>query len=166
LAGTFAAGDPPPAQPTEQPVKILENAELEKRFSETLTGATLVGHYTEGRIDPASKKPLAEDRYTISKVSKLKDDLWLFEARIQVEGHDLTLPIPLRVLWAGDTPVITLDKLTIPLLGTFSARILIYEHQYAGTWSNDGHGGQMFGRIEAGKKDGDENNKPDSGAPK
>ena len=80
----------------------------------------MVGHYTKGPIDKNTR--LEEDRYVLNKVSKVSGDLWLFEARIQVEGQDLTLPVPLRVLWAGDTPVITLDELTIPGMGTFTVR--------------------------------------------
>jgi hypothetical protein len=141
-----APGASPAAEPAAEPAhaKPLDKAALEKHFTELLSGCTLVGHYTEGK-GAASEH---EDRYSISKVSKLKDDLWLFNARIESEGHDLTLPIPLRVLWAGDTPVITLDELTLPGLGTFSARVMFHGHQYAGVWSHGDEGGQMFGRVE------------------
>jgi hypothetical protein len=37
--------------------------------------------------------------------------------------------------------------LTIPALGTYTARVLLYEDQYAGTWSSKDHGGQVFGKI-------------------
>lgn len=136
------AADPAPAAPAQ--------AELEKKFAEALSGATMVGHYTNGPIDKNTR--LEEDRYALTKVSKVNGDLWLFEARIQVEGHDVTLPVPLRVLWAGDTPVITLDELTLPGLGTFSARIVIHGHQYAGVWTHGDKGGEMFGRIQREKE--------------
>jgi hypothetical protein len=150
LASAFALAWPaslqaaePPAVAEPAPAKPLDKAALEKQFTELLSGCTLVGHYTEG-----AEKNEHEDHYSITKISKLKDDLWLFNARIEVEGHDVTLPIPIRVLWAGDTPVITLDELTIPGLGTFSARVLFHGHQYAGVWSHGDEGGQMAGRIE------------------
>jgi hypothetical protein len=52
------------------------------------------------------------------------------------------------VRWAGDTPVIALDRVTIPALGTFSARVVLDESRYAGTWSHDEKGGHLFGVIE------------------
>ena len=84
-------------------------------------------------------------------------DRWLITARIKYGKYDVTVPIPLDILWAGDTPVITLTNLTIPGLGTFSARVMIYEHRYAGTWQHDKVGGLLFGKVERGtpeKKDG------------
>ena len=45
------------------------------------------------------------------------------------------------------TPVIIVDKLQYPGGGTYSARLLIYEHTYAGSWSGGDHGGLMNGVI-------------------
>ena len=45
------------------------------------------------------------------------------------------------------TPVITLTELTIPALGTFSARVVIDNGKYAGTWTHGDVGGHMFGVI-------------------
>jgi hypothetical protein len=146
FACLLAIANIPTAIAADAADKAPTKAELEKRFTDSMNGVTLIGHYTTGQLE--NGKELPEDRYGISKVTKLKGDTWLFEARIQVEGHDLTLPIPLKVLWAGDTPVITLDDATIPGLGTFSVRLLIDGHRYAGTWSHGDSGGQMFGRIE------------------
>jgi hypothetical protein len=142
LASKSSAAEPAAPANATAPTK----AELEKRFADSLSGSTMVGHYVTGSLEKG--KDLPEDRYEIVKVSKIKDDTWLFNARIQVEGQDLTLPVPLTVLWAGDTPVITLDEASIPGMGTFSVRILIYGHNYAGTWSHGDKGGVMFGRIE------------------
>jgi hypothetical protein len=52
-----------------------------------------------------------------------------------------------EVKWAGDTAVIIVDKLQYPGGGTYSARVLFYEHTYAGTWSGGDHGGLMSGVI-------------------
>lgn len=121
-----------------------ERARLEAEFERTMTGATLVGRFTSKGRDK-----LAEDRYTISSAKKIAGDLWSIQTRIQYGDHDVTVPVPVKVLWAGDTPVITLTDLTIPGVGTFTSRVLIYRNEYAGTWSSSkGHGGQMFGRIE------------------
>lgn len=118
--------------------------ELEKKFTATLTGATLVGFHTDSNKKPGE---LTEERYAISSVSKLKDDTWLFKARIAYGKHDITVPLTLQVKWAGDTPVITLTDFTVPLMGKFSARVVIYDDAYAGTWSGAKHGGHLFGKI-------------------
>jgi hypothetical protein len=148
------------------PAPVLSQEELEKRFAETMSGATMIGNFTAGSMKPAETpaadngngekakppKPLKEDRYTLGKVAKLKDDYWLFETRIQYGEHDVTLPLTIQVQWAGDTPIITLTDLTVPGLGTFTARVLVYRDQYAGMWVHGDHGGQMFGRIVKAKK--------------
>ncbi len=119
-----------------------ETAVLEQNFQKSLSGATLVGHFTMGE-----EKELREEKYTIEKVSKISDGLWLFQVRIQYGSRDVTVPVPLNVKWAGDTPVITLTDFSIPGLGTYTARVLIYRDQYAGTWSAKNAGGQLFGRV-------------------
>jgi hypothetical protein len=53
-----------------------------------------------------------------------------------------------EVKWAGKTPVITLDNITIPGLGTFSSRVVIDQGKYAGTWKHDDVGGHLFGKLE------------------
>ena len=60
----------------------------------------------------------------------------------------MTVPLPLTVKWAGDTPVITLTDLAIPGLGHLYRAVLIYRGQYAGTWSAGDHGGELWGHIE------------------
>ena len=84
---------------------------------------------------------------TDQMVKKLGGKDWLITARIQYGDKDITVPLMLPVEWAGDTPVITLTDLTIPGAGTFTARVLLYRGQYAGTWSAKDHGGEMFGKI-------------------
>jgi hypothetical protein len=139
------ADDPAP-KPTAAPAaeKIPERTELEKKFSDSLSGATMDGYFTE---TPGDESKPRESKYVINKVSKIKDDLWLFEARIKYGEHDLTVPIPLVVRWAGDTPVITLDNAGVPGFGTFSARVLIFDNAFAGTWSGGNHRGELYGRI-------------------
>ena len=104
-----------------------------------LHNVTLTGQATAGG------KLLAEDRYVVEKVTKLSGDTWLFHARIG--KSTIAVPIPIQVLWAGDTPVITLTDLGIPGMGSYTARVLLYKDQYAGTWSSATHGGHVFGKI-------------------
>jgi hypothetical protein len=126
--------------------------ELEKQFAETMSGATLVGRFTtNGQKEDELPKV---DRYTLGKVYKLPNGLWSFQSRVQYEKRDFTVPLALEVKWAGDTPVITLTDLVVPGIGTFTARVLVYRDEYAGTWNAGDHGGQMYGRIEKAKSDG------------
>jgi hypothetical protein len=116
---------------------------LEQKFQQMMSGVTLTGHSAslKGESMPG------EEKYIIEKVSKLAGETWLFQVRIQYGSHDVPVPLPVTIKWAGDTPVITITNLTIPALGTYTARVLLYEDQYAGTWSSKDHGGQVFGKI-------------------
>ena len=143
------------AAPEKEAKAEPSQEELEKQFAETMTGATLVGRFTITGVNDG--KPLAKDTYTLGTVKKLKNGFWSFEARIQYGDHDIKLPLALPVKWAGDTPVISVTNVAFPGLGTYSARVVIYGDQYAGTWSGRDHGGQMFGQIV--KKDAEA--KPD-----
>ncbi|MFO0898792.1 MAG: hypothetical protein U0836_15315 [Pirellulales bacterium] len=120
---------------------------LEKEFQQTMSGATLVGHFTVSGLPGGG--PLKEERYKIKKVSKLTGNWWVLLTSVEYGGKkEVTVPVPLQVNWAGDTPVITLTDVPIPRLGTFTSRVLVYKGEYAGTWSGGDHGGHLFGRIE------------------
>jgi hypothetical protein len=124
--------------------------ELEKNFQDSLKGATLQGHFTNSRDENGAASK--EEKYSIASVTKLQGDVWLFNARIQYGAHDLTLPLPLHVVWAGDTPVITLDKVPVPGMGTFTARVMIFDGKYAGMWDGGDHGGLLYGKITKDKE--------------
>lgn len=165
LVSGSAAQNPAAKTGTEKSAKNaaeapLDQESLERAFAEKLSGAVFAGSYsvTQG----GEEKPAQMEKYTIAKVSKVKDDYWLFSARIQYGKNDVTVPMTLQVKWAGDTPVITLTDLTIPGLGTFTSRVMIYGDRYAGTWQHDKTGGHLWGRIEkpATKEGGD---KPSNG---
>ena len=146
VVGNLAAVVPVVAQESATNEHSLANdsEKLHAVFAKQLSGVALVGTFT---IDGETDK-LEEERYEIRKVTKQSNDYWLFLARIKYGQHDLTLPLPLPVKWAGKTPVITLDNVKIPGLGTFSARVIIDKDRYAGTWQHGQVGGHMFGRIE------------------
>jgi hypothetical protein len=134
------------AQEKPKPTTEVDRATLERKFAETMSGAVMVGSFTttSGKGQGQAAK---EEKYTLGKVEKLQNDYWLFNVRIQYGDKDATLPLPLEVQWAGDTPVITLTKQPIPGFGTFTARVLIYDDHYAGFWEGADHGGHLFGRI-------------------
>ena len=126
-----------------KPVK--DRATLEKELQDTLSGCALVGHFS---VDGQGGKPATEERYTITRAQKLKDDYWLLMTRIQYGGKDVTIPLTLKIVWADDTPMITLTDFAIPGLGTFTSRVMIYRGRYAGTWQHGETGGHLWGRVE------------------
>lgn len=145
----------PPAESSESkksaPAEPDENKDSDRRaaaeqaFSAMLTGATLVGNFTVDAGKPVDPTQLLKpDRYELATVNKVKDDTWLF-----VYVHKgVPIPLTLKVLWAGTTPVLTLDEFTIAGMGTFSARLMFHDNRYAGTWQHGAKGGLMFGKIE------------------
>ncbi len=144
LLASFAAStqetDPPAIQ--EQPAE--DRAALEADFARLLSGAKLVGSFTDdSRLD----QPPQSDSYTIGEVKKLEGDKWRIGARIEYGAKSFEVPVAVEVKWAGRTPVITLDDLVIPLLGTFTARVLFHGDSYAGIWQGPGHGGHMYGKV-------------------
>jgi hypothetical protein len=116
---------------------------LDRKFEEMMKGVTLTGRSSRQGNDKIS----GEEKYVIESISKLAGDTWLFRARFKYGGHDIPLPLPVTIKWAGDTPVITITDLLIPGMGTYTARVVLYRDQYAGTWSGKTGGGQMFGKI-------------------
>ena len=124
--------------------------ELHAKFKKLLTGAKLTGQFT---VDGKSLNDLHQESYEIEKVEKQPDgDLWIITTRIKYGKNDLSFPVPLEVKWAGTTPVLTLDNMTIPGLGTFGARVVLHKDKYAGTWQHDDVGGHLFGMIELSNK--------------
>jgi hypothetical protein len=147
---SLALAQPSPAAPEGKAVRAEQTQRLEK-LAKQLTGATLVGKFTDNARPDA---PLQTERYELALVKHLLGERWLFQARIVYGEHNVTIPLTLPVRWAGDTPVICVDKLSIPGLGTYTARVLIYNDHYAGFWSGATHGGHLFGTVERGKGPG------------
>lgn len=147
--------DLPPAQPRLRGAGFVvadakkvdpEQAQLHAKFKKLLTGAKLTGQFT---VDGKPLNDLTEETYEIEKVEKMAEgDMWVITARIKYGKNDLTFPIPLEVKWAGTTPVLTLDNMTIPGMGTFGARVVFHKDKYAGTWQHDNVGGHLFGLIQ------------------
>ncbi len=137
-----------------KPSTATDRSQLEKKFESLLSNAVLEGLWQmtgEGGLQ--SKLPLTTprpERYTIVSASKIGENDWLIQARVEIaEDKDVTIPVPVRVLWAGDTPVITLDEIAIPILGTYSARVMMHSQFYSGVWWSyaKNYGGTMAGRI-------------------
>ncbi len=124
--------------------EITPQSELFENFEKAMKGVRFSGFFT---VD-GSKNPPAEEVYEIQSVQKFGDqDLWIFTARIKYGQKDVTLPMPLPVKWVDNIPVITMDEMNIPGLGTFSAHVVIDGNKYAGTWSHGKVGGHLYGKI-------------------
>lgn len=137
------------------------SSELIQKLSTALTGSTWTGQFTmTGRDTPRPES------YHIESAKHQEGNDWVITARIAYGDRDVSVPVPVQIRWAGRTPVITLDSVTIPPLGTFDARVLLRSGQYAGTWRHGNNGGHLFGKYKKAKansKDGaksDSKNKP------
>ncbi|QDV82722.1 hypothetical protein TBK1r_16540 [Stieleria magnilauensis] len=135
-----------------------EATSRETRLAKYLSGTQFIGKFTVDGKDGAPKT----EAYTIKSCEKLPAaDLYRFTARIKYGNVDQELPMDLKIVWAGNTPVITLDSLWIPGMGTFDARVLIQPGpqagRYAGTWQHGDHGGHLFGKIVPLSEDSAEN---------
>jgi len=136
------------AQDTAPPPAI-ELTPAEKQFQDSMENVKLTGFFTLG-----DSSELHDDGYTIVRVTKIKEDTWKFQARIQYNKRDVALAMNLPVKFAGDTPVISLTDFAVPGFGSFTARVVMYNGTYAGTWASAGgragsapHGGTLFGKI-------------------
>lgn len=157
LPSISSAQEKTPPKVENKPTAVPDKEVLFKKLEESLTSVKLVGKFTVLGKDDG---PLAKEEYTILSAKKTEaGDYWLLLARIKYGKNDLTVPLPLEIKWAGDTPVITLTDFTIPALGTFSARVVIYDNTYAGTWSHGKVGGHLFGVVEKIKAESKEEKK-------
>jgi hypothetical protein len=119
--------------------------EVERQFTERMRDVTMIGSFTvAGREDRVPRS----DRYDISSVEKVGDDLWRFTAGMQCCGVKGAIPIVVPMRWNGDTPMIMMTDTSLPGLGTFTVRLFFYGDRYAGTWQHGAVGGSMSGRIE------------------
>ena len=145
LAVMFAAGWLVAKSGVGQGVDPASLTDLERDFSERMQNVALVGHFTiDGREDMAGRP----ERYEIASVTKVGENDWRFDARITYGNTDVTLPVTVPIVWAGDTPMISITDFEIPTLGTFDTRLIFHDDRYAGSWQHGEFGGLMYGTIE------------------
>jgi hypothetical protein len=121
---------------------VTPQEQLDAQLTAMLSGAALVGQSTTWKKAGVS----GEERYSIDGMTKLAGSTWLLRTRMKLGEREVPLPVPVTIEWAGDTPMIQLTDVAMPG-GPYSARVLLYKDQYAGTWLGPGRGGQLFGRI-------------------
>lgn len=145
----------PEATTPPKPTNIPDAAQTERdnKLKESLQGAIFEGTWQmTGEGGLAGAAPLSgahHEKYAISNALKGAGDNWVITARIQFAEKDVQIPVPVRIIWAGNTPVFTLDDMALPLLGSYSARVMIHESFYSGIWYSKAknYGGVMSGRI-------------------
>lgn len=134
------------AQESEEQLSDEEKTELFDKLADYLSGTKWTGQFT---MTGGDNDELTKEEYYILSAEKMKDgDYWKLVARIKYMDHDTTVPLPLEIKWAGKTPVITVDKMAVPGMGVFDARVLIRNGKYSGTWAHNEVGGHLFGEIE------------------
>lgn len=127
----------------ETPPGAAEQEKRDRAFEEMMTNVSLVGQSTSFDREGITGK----EEYVIERISRVAGDRWLFHTTMKLGSGEVTVPIPVTILWAGDTPVITLTDLSIPGMGSYSARVLLFRDHYAGTWLGSEGGGHVFGDI-------------------
>jgi hypothetical protein len=141
LVGADTRGDPTPGDAGQADAQSLE-----AKFAAALSNATFNGRWcliNDGKLGPDQ-----EDKYTIIGAQKVGGDTWLIRTRIQYGERDFVAPLPVQVKWAGDTPVIVVENLAMPGGSRkYSARVVIHDDTYAGTWSGGDHAGLLMGVI-------------------
>lgn len=148
LAGSFAWGTSCRGDEPKESPKPLDRAALHEKFKTMVTGTKWTGRFTVKGQDLGK---LTDESYEIINAIKGEEgEMWLLKVHVKYGKTDGVYPVPIEVLWAGETPVLTMNKLSIPGLGTFSCRVVLDEGQYAGTWQHDAVGGHLFGRFEKG----------------
>ncbi len=145
LAVVFAAGWLVANLGVGQAVDPASLTDLERDFTERMQNVALVGHFT---IDGREEMGGRPERYELASVTKVGENEWRFDARITFGSTDVTLPVTVPIVWAGDTPMISITDFTIPQLGTFDTRLIFHDDRYAGSWQHGEFGGLMYGTIE------------------
>jgi hypothetical protein len=137
LVPCFAA-DTPPAATTSA------SADQEAKLVATFANATLKGRWAplkDGQLEEEK-----EDTYQVVSAKKLEGERWEINARIQSHGRMVTCLLPAIVKWAGDTAVLLFDNI-VDFPRRYSARLMIHDDTYSGTWSGGDHGGMLYGVI-------------------
>jgi len=118
-----------------------------EEFEAYLSGAALTGVFT---VDGKPLDKLNEERYEIKKAKRIdtNSSLWEITTRIKYGDKDIEVPVEINVEWVGRTPIMVMDSVLIPGMGTFSARVVFHDKKYAGTWKHDEKGGHLFGRVD------------------
>jgi hypothetical protein len=118
----------------------------EERFKALFTNATLSGRWARLK-DGVLGEERTGDKYTIVSVVKRDGENWTVNAKMKYGEKELILPVPVRMKFTADTAVLLVEDLGMPGGGTYTARLLIFERTYSGTWKDQRGGGMLYGTI-------------------
>ncbi len=123
--------------------------ERDDQFESMMSGVRMEGKFS---VDSMGGQPPPEgqfdDLYMVSELERGEGSTWIFKAGMSYgDNMNMEIPVPVRVEWAGDTPVLTMDEQAIEGMGTFTVRLLFFEGRYAGTWQHGPAGGHMWGKL-------------------
>jgi hypothetical protein len=96
--------------------KAPQDKAREQKLADYLSGVKFVGSFT---VTGSAERPPEPESYYILSAEKMDDgDWWKLTARIKYSTYDLTVPMAMEIKWAGETPVITVDQMAVPGMGT------------------------------------------------
>ena len=133
------------AKPAETAPKPLPT-DPEERFKFLFTKSFLSGRWAPLR-DGVLGDERGGDKYNIVSAVKGEGDTWIISAKMKYGDREFVMPIPVKMKFVGDVAILTVDNLAIPNGGTYTARLLIYERTYSGTWKGQRGGGMLYGTI-------------------
>lgn len=121
-------------------------AAREAEFSAMLKNATLEGSWVP--VSGAQAGEQKVDSYRVIRAKKIAAEQWQIVSRINYQGQEIEVPIPVTVKWAGDTAVVILDQVETGGGKSYSARVLFHNDRYAGSWwGKEQPGGLISGTI-------------------
>lgn len=148
----------PPKPAAAQPAAAV-TPDMEAKFKDALTNCIMDGRFCD--VANGKMGPDKADKYTIEKVEKYKDDQWIITAKIEYGAANFSAPVTVKVKWAGDTPVIVVDNFGFPGTAKYSARVMIFQDTYSGTWTAGDHGGLMHGVLRKAEEKKAEEKQPE-----
>ena len=118
----------------------------EERFKALFTKATLSGRWAPLKNDELGDER-SGDKYKIVSVDKGTVGNWTVNATMKYGDREFTIPVRVQMRFSGDTALLIVDNFSVPGGGTYSARLMIYERTYSGTWKGQRGGGMLYGTI-------------------
>ena len=122
--------------------------ELERVFAERMQNVALEGHFT---IEGRERRDGNPELYEISRGHENSRETGgdsTSTSPMAMSTRPLLVVVP--IVWAGDTPMVSITDFAIPGLGEeFGARVIFYDDRYAGTWDHGQYGGMMYGTIRS-----------------
>lgn len=128
-----------------QPAYAEDGAALEAALSAMLKDATLEGTWVP--VSGAEAGVQKSDTYRVVRAEKIDGDQWRIVSKINYQGQEIELPIPVTIKWAGDTAVLILDQVATGGGKTYSARVLFHNDRYAGSWWAENQPGGLISGV-------------------